>query len=162
MPMADVNMISAGSPIWVVIFARIFLKERLLVFDIINIFITLLGIVFIIKPPFIFGYDPSFELDHEYYIAGVVVFLGSVIFQSNVYIMLRMLKDVHFSVTCFMFGSIGALESSSMLINYMNKTLKFKFRTVFSMTLGSPCVPECGADRFMLVAIGLLSFIGMI
>ena len=113
MPMADVNMISAGSPIWVVIFARIFLKERLLVFDIINIFITLLGIVFIIKPPFIFGYDPSFVLDHDYYVAGVVVFLGSVILQSNVYILLRMLKDVHFSVTLFMFGSIGALESSS-------------------------------------------------
>ena len=116
MPMADVNMISAGSPIWVVIFARVFLKERLLVFDIINIFITLLGIVFIIKPPFIFGYDPSFVLDNEYYIAGVVVFLGSVILQSNVYIILRMLKDVHFSVTCFVFGSIGALESSSRCV----------------------------------------------
>ena len=113
MPMADVNMISAGSPIWVVIFARIFLKERLLVFDIINIFITLLGIVFIIKPPFIFGYDLSFEFDHQYYVAGVVVFLGSVILQSNVYIILRLLKDVHFSVTLFIFGTIGALESSS-------------------------------------------------
>ena len=49
MPMADVNMISAGSPIWVVISARIFLKEPLLAFDILNIFITLLGIVFIIR-----------------------------------------------------------------------------------------------------------------
>ena len=29
------------------------------------------------------------------------------------------------------------------------------------MTLGSPCVPECGADRAMMVAIGLLSFIGL-
>ena len=125
MPMADVNMISAGSPIWVVIFARIFLKERLFVFDIINIFITLLGIVFIIKPPFIFGYDPSFVLDQDYYVAGVVVFLGSVILQSNVYILLRMLKNVHFSVTLFAFGSIGALESSSepqkikILISYI-------------------------------------------
>ena len=49
MPMADVNMISAGSPIWVVIFARIFLKEPLKVFDIINVFVTLLGILFIIR-----------------------------------------------------------------------------------------------------------------
>ena len=49
MPMADVNMISAGSPIWVVIFARIFLKEPLMVFDIINVFVTLLGILFIIR-----------------------------------------------------------------------------------------------------------------
>ena len=49
MPMADVNMISAGSPIWVVIFARIFLKEPLAVFDIANVFVTLLGILFIIR-----------------------------------------------------------------------------------------------------------------
>ena len=34
---------------WVVISARIFLKEPLLAFDILNIFITLLGIVFIIR-----------------------------------------------------------------------------------------------------------------
>ena len=72
MPMADVNMISAGSPVWVVIFARIFLKEPLIMFDIINIFVTLLGILFIIKPPFIFGYDPSFILDNQYYIAGLI------------------------------------------------------------------------------------------
>jgi len=49
MPMADVNMIGAASPVWVVIFARMFLKEPVILFDIINIFVTLIGIVFIIK-----------------------------------------------------------------------------------------------------------------
>ena len=69
MPIADVNMISAGSPIWCVIFARykvyinqfniwflsnlstfrIFLKEKLLLFDMCNMFVTLVGIVFIIR-----------------------------------------------------------------------------------------------------------------
>ena len=143
--MADVNMISAGSPIWVVIFARIFLKERLLVFDIINIFITLLGIVFIIKPPFIFGYDLSFELDHEYYVAGIVVFLGSVILQSNVYIILRLLKDVHFSVTLFMFGSIGALESSS--VEQMQKKTKPQTINIFCSFLDDAWSPLCPCVR---------------
>ena len=55
MPMADVNMISAGSPIWVVIFARIFLKEPLKVFDVINVFVTLLGILFIIRSELCLG-----------------------------------------------------------------------------------------------------------
>ena len=54
MPMGDVNMISAGSPVWVVIFARIFLKEPLKMFDIINVFVTLLGILFIIRWFYIF------------------------------------------------------------------------------------------------------------
>lgn len=49
MPLADTNMISAGSPIWCVIFARIFLKEKLYLFDIVNVFITLLGILFILQ-----------------------------------------------------------------------------------------------------------------
>ena len=49
MPMADANMISAASPVWVVIFARMFLKEPIILFDVINIFVTLSGIVFIIK-----------------------------------------------------------------------------------------------------------------
>ena len=144
MPMADANMISAASPVWVVIFARIFLKEPLLIFDIVNIFVTLLGILFIIRPPFIFGYDPSFILDNEYYIASLIVFLGSFL-QSNVYILLRMLKNVHFSVTLLVFGTIGALESS-----------------VFMASLGRPCIPQCGFERAMMIAIGLLSFIAQI
>ena len=112
---------------------RIFLKEKLILFDICNIFITLVGILFIIRwltwnhsnwnyihdfsrPPFIFGYDPNFTIDGEYYIAGGIVFAGSVLFQSNVYIMLRMLKSIHFSVTLLVFGIIGAMESAG--INY--------------------------------------------
>jgi len=130
MPMADANMISAGAPIWVVIFARIFLKEPLVLFDIINVCITLLGILFIIRPPFIFGYDPLFEFDNQYYIAGVIVFCGSVLLQSNVYIILRMLKGVHYSVTLTIFGSIGMLESA-----------------FFMFTLGDGCIPECGEVR---------------
>ena len=68
--------------------------------------------IFIRRPPFIFGYDPSFVFDSEYYVAGIVVLVGSVILQSNVYILLRMLKEVHSSVTLFVFGVIGTLESA--------------------------------------------------
>ena len=50
--------------------------------------------------------------DSEYYVAGIVVLVGSVILQSNVYILLRMLKEVHSSVTLFVFGVIGTLESA--------------------------------------------------
>eukprot|EP00090_Calanus_glacialis_P012853 TRINITY_DN21480_c0_g1_i2.p1 TRINITY_DN21480_c0_g1~~TRINITY_DN21480_c0_g1_i2.p1 ORF type:complete len:347 (-),score=48.63 TRINITY_DN21480_c0_g1_i2:38-1078(-) len=145
MPMADANMISAASPIWVVIFARVFLKEPLKSFDIINVFVTLLGILFIIRPPFLFGYDPLFEFDNQYYIAGVIVFFGSVLFQSNVYILLRMLKGVHYSVTLSIFGLIGMLESA-----------------VFMFALGDGCIPACGEDRLMMVGVGLLSFLAQI
>jgi hypothetical protein len=38
-----------------VIFARLFLKEPIIVLDLLNIALVLIGIVLIVKPPFIFG-----------------------------------------------------------------------------------------------------------
>jgi len=145
MPIADANMISSASPIWTAIFGRIFLKEPLKCFDIFNVFTTLLGILFIIRPPFIFGYDPQFKFDTPYYIAAVIVFCGSVGLQSNVYIILRKLKGLHFSVTLTVFGLIGTLESA-----------------IFMFALGDGCVPSCGVDRLMMVGVGLLSFVAQI
>ena len=75
----------------------------------VNYGLKLLMILF--RPPFIFGYDPSFSVDGQYYLAGGIVFAGSVILQSNVYILLRMLKNIHFSVTLLVFGVVGVLES---------------------------------------------------
>ena len=68
---------------------------------------------FFFRPPFIFGYDPSFTVDSEYYIASIVVFAGSLL-QANVYIILRMLKNIHFSVTLLVFGVVGTIESSGL------------------------------------------------
>ena len=82
------------------------------------------------RPPFIFGYDSEFVLDQQYYIAGAIVFAGSVVFQSNVYILLRKLKGIHFSVTLFVFGAIGTIESA-----------------IFMFTIGKGCIPACGQDR---------------
>jgi len=144
MPIADANMISAASPIWTVIMSRIFLKEPMKPFDIVNVIITLTGILFIIRPPFVFGYDESFEFDQQYYIAAVIVFCGTFM-QAGVYIFLRALKGIHYSVTLSMFGTIGTLEASILM-----------------STLGRPCLPACGATRLMMVGIGLLSFIGQI
>jgi len=141
MPIADANMISAASPIWTVIMSRIFLKEPMKPFDIVNVVITLTGILFIIRPPFVFGYDESFEFDPQYYIAAVIVFCGTFM-QAAVYIFLRALKGIHYSVTLTTFGTIGTLEASILM-----------------STLGRP---SCGVTRLMMVGIGLLSFIGQI
>ena len=122
-------MISAASPIWTVIFARVFLKEPLKLIDVFNVLITLTGILFIIRPPLIFGTDPLGHVDPSYYLAACVVLAGTLL-QSTVYIILRMLKNIHYSVTLSNFGTIGTLESS-----------------VFMVTLGEGCVPACGRVR---------------
>ena len=82
-------------------------------------------------------------IDDHYYIAAVINFFGSILLQSNVYIILRKLKDLHFSVILMVFGGIGAIESFILMI-----------------TLGDGCIPQCGFDRNMMVVIGVISFIG--
>ena len=45
-------MISATSPMFTTIQARIFLKEKIAAADIINLILVFAGIIFIVKPPF--------------------------------------------------------------------------------------------------------------
>jgi len=144
LPLADANMIAAASPIWCTIFARIFLKEALHILDFVNIFITLSGILFIIKPPVLFGTDPDFVYDSQVFFAAIILFFGSFL-QAGVYILLRLLKGIHYSVTLTAFGTVGSIES-----------------LIIASIFGSFCIPTCGLDRFLMLSIGLLSFIAQI
>ena len=133
-------MISAAVPIWTVLIGRIFLKEELKIIDAFNVALTLVGLVCIIRPPFLYGYDPTFIVDEEYFSAAVIVFGGSVL-QALLYILLRclrrpapslrVLKDVHFSVTLAHLGSIGMVEA-----------------LLLGQLLGRGwCLPACGGTR---------------
>ena len=48
------------------------------------------GLVFIIRPPFLYGYDPTFVVDEAYFSAALIVFGGSIL-QALLYILLRCL-----------------------------------------------------------------------
>ena len=85
-------MISATSPMFTVLFARIFIKEPVLPIDIINILVVLAGIVLIVKPDFIFGNSEMYLQDPEAVYAVVILILSSMFLQANVYVTLRMLK----------------------------------------------------------------------
>ena len=63
LPIADVIMISATSPMFTVFFARWFLKEPILKTDLINIGLVFGGIILIVKPPFIFGWTDMYTSD---------------------------------------------------------------------------------------------------
>ena len=85
-------MISATSPMFTTIQARIFLKEKISSSDIINILLVFAGIIFIVKPPFIFGQSEMYTQDPEAVYAIIAICLGSMFLQSSVYTILRMLK----------------------------------------------------------------------
>ena len=92
LPFADTALITAASPIFTVFFARLFIKEPVLIIDLINVAFIVFGMVLIVKPGFIFGYTNMFEYDSEAVYALIAVISSSLLLQPNVYIILRLLK----------------------------------------------------------------------
>merc|ERR1719350_552528 len=71
--------------------------------------------------------------------------LSSFFLQANVYVTLRMLKDVHWTATVSTFGVFGFCECLAAML-----------------LVGVTCLPASGLDRLYLVLIGCLSFFAQI
>ena len=65
--------------------------------------------------------------------------------QANVYILLRLLKEVHFAVIILVFGVVGTALSAAALFAF-----------------SSPRIPESSTDIVMTFAVGFLSFLAQI
>ena len=124
MPLADASVIIFSVPVFVAVFARIFLKEHFGLFHCVTIFCTLIGCTLIAKPPVLFGYlgddyssnisfteqnlteisnatireEEELNVDPQSVFIGAVVALIGTIFAANVYVVVRALKELHFSV----------------------------------------------------------------
>lgn len=110
-------MISAASPIFTVFSARVFIKEPVFIIDVVNVMLVFVGIILIVKPSFIFGAASMYNDDPYAIYAVIVLTLASIFLQSNVYVVLRMLKGAFFlnslSVLCNFFSQnvIGLLHA---------------------------------------------------
>ena len=144
MPQGDVTILTAGAPALTAILAYFILKEKIILLDIINVVIVFAGMILIIKPPFLFGYSKEYEADPEYAMAAIGVSCCTLI-QANVYILLRLLKEIHFSVIIFLYGTIGTVVSATALF-----------------ALSTPHIPESNLDIVMTFAVGFLSFLAQI
>lgn len=152
MPLADASVIIFSTPVFVAIFARVFLKEPCTLFNVVTINMTLLGVVLITRPPFVFGDavpeaagDSEKYIDKTYDIWGPVAAISSTLFGANVYILLRALKNLHFSVIMTNFGGIALV-----------------YTLIVCGSIGAVCWPSCGRDRWLVVILGIFSFLGQI
>ncbi|CAH0773613.1 unnamed protein product [Bemisia tabaci] len=149
MPLADASVIVFSVPVFVAIFARIFLKEPFGLFNLITTMITLIGLILITRPMYIFGASvPSLASndENEYdSVWGSIAAFSATLFGANVYVLLRALKGLHFSVIMTNFGAFALVLT--LAITYHLKVL---------------CLPPCGIDRYLIVALALLSFSGQI
>lgn len=149
MPLADASVIIFSTPVFVAIFANLFLKEPCSLFNVFTIFLTLFGVVLITRPPIIFGDTvPSLTdaLEHdEHNMWGPIASIASTLFGANAYVTLRALKGIHFSVIMTNFGAFALIYTLAIC----------KFHDVL-------CWPYCNSDRWLVVALGVFSFLGQI
>lgn len=166
MPLADASVIIFSTPVFVAIFARLFLKEPCGPFNVATVLLTLLGVVLITRPPLLFSRSfpavPSLDSAAAYdataatvlddaaersagQLWGPVAALSSTLFGANAYVLLRALKGLHFSVIMTNFGGFALV-----------------YTLLVSWWLGALCWPQCGRDRWLVVALALFSFLGQI
>ena len=79
--MSDADMLNKMSPFLVIIFSAIFLKERVLPFQMVTIVLAFIGMIFIVKP--------SLSVDFIPYFVGVL----SAVFAAAAYTLLRVLGN---------------------------------------------------------------------
>lgn len=149
MPLADSSVIVFSVPVFVAIFARIFLKEPCGLFNVVTIILTLIGVVLITRPPFIFGTNiPSSALEEQTLgtdLWAPVAAFSATLFGANVYVLLRALKGLHFSVIMTNFGAFALIQTVGV-----------------TWALDALCWPQSGLERFLVVALALFSFGGQI
>lgn len=152
MPLADASVIIFSTPVFVAIFAKIFLKEPCGLFNVFTVCLTLIGVALITRPSTIFGdsvpslTDEQFnDIDREYSVWGPVAAISSTLFGANAYVTLRALKGLHFSVIMINFGAFASVYTLGV-----------------SWIIGILCWPYCDSDRWMVIALGIFSFLGQI
>jgi len=138
MPLADASVIVFSVPVMVAIFARIFLKEPCGLFHYFTLFLTMIGVLLITRPPFLFGQSTK-----QYNFLAPLAALLSTFFGAIVYILLRALKDLHFSVIMVTFATYSIIQTTSM-----------------AWATGNLCWPKCGTERILVIALGVFSFSG--
>src|SRR5699024_6474354 len=89
--MSDADMLNKMSPLLVIVFSAIFLKERVLPFQMITIVIAFIGMLFIVKP--------SFSVDVVPYFIGFL----SAVFAAVAYTFLRVLgsREKYYTVVFY-------------------------------------------------------------
>jgi drug/metabolite transporter (DMT)-like permease len=154
MALADASVIIFSTPVFVAIFARLFLKEACGLFNVLTIFLTLCGVLLITRPPLIFGdaipslVDDQIDgggVETNYNLWGPAAALASTLFGANAYVLLRALKGLHFSVIMTNFGGFALVYTFSI-----------------AWWIGALCLPCASTERLLVIALALFSFGGQI
>ena len=138
MPLADATVIQYLHPVFTAIIALIFLKERIHKATLLCIAFSFAGLVFVVRPEFLFGGMQS-ELPGIYYLIA----LGGAFGSAVAYVLVRKLNET---------------DDSAVIIFYF-PLFAFPFSIVL---LGSDFVWPSGLDWLILLCVGIFTQMGQI
>ena len=151
--LADTTIIVLSLPVFVFIFARIFLKEPFGRFHVIALILSLVGICFASKIEFLFGSgndlegtDIETETSRQNQLLGTSFAIGAMIIGSLVYVFVRKMRKTHHSIILFNFAMIAIAEM--VFVNFFTIGLRFP--------------PMNGRTPWFIMALGMLSFYGQL
>lgn len=120
LPVGDAATIIFCSPIFVMIFSHIILREHCGIFRFIVICMLMMGVILIAKPPFLnrilFGNDNSQVLQRQNQdMIGYGAALAGTLLTASNFVCMRKLRNVHFSVLIFAFSVMSGIMSAAVV-----------------------------------------------
>lgn len=137
----DATAIVFGSPVFVGVFARIFLKEAFGIFDFILVVIVIGGVFLISQPPFLFGGEEGERHSTEY--------IGA---------LFAICTCICVSLTTILMGKMGKLQINAFKIVLYYAALATSGTGLLTTIFQVWSLPSCGTVRFALVGMGVLNF----
>uniref|UniRef100_A0A7M4FJD2 Solute carrier family 35 member G1 n=1 Tax=Crocodylus porosus TaxID=8502 RepID=A0A7M4FJD2_CROPO len=147
MPLADATVITFSSPVFTSLLAWIFLKEKYSLWDLLFTLFTITGVVFIARPPFLFGsIVTGIEGSYTNHLKGTIAAVTSAVSSASTFVILRKMgKSVHYFLSIWYYAVIGLIECIIAL-----------------SIIDEWSLPHCGTDRLLLILIGILGLGGQI
>ncbi len=110
LPFGDVRTITATQVVFVGLFAQCFLSEPCGASEVQMVILTVIGVIMVTNPPFLFGGDHGGNViyDRIYYLAASFSAVAAVVQAAN-FVLIRSLKDLDFNVVAAWGGITGAI-----------------------------------------------------
>lgn len=144
LPLADNTVVFFTGPAITSLFAWVFLREELTLFDGVMSGLCLFGVSLVARPHFMFPNDDPNATPYNS-VAFLLPFIGASM-AAVAYVIVRFIgKNVHYLVHVFYFGLVSTVIS---------------FSALFILHVQEPMMPESLYDWFIHIVIAISAFIG--
>lgn len=107
LPMGDAVAIFTSSIVWTCLLGFFYLKEHTHIVDFCMIPVTLCGVLFIAKPPFIFG---GSDYTHRHLLGFGSAFACAVLIGLMYLVLRKVGSDIHYTVMSFYYSLVGLIS----------------------------------------------------